>query len=320
MKNILVVYNTCGISGKENSSVYIKNISSILKQNCEFDLVISSCLNSDYTINNLKKYFGKNVKYNIIEERHPVNVTFNHSVIESIKRNGRYLGYVYVDSGSYFSDENLLKGMCEKLYTKKYGMITPQPSTDTEYYAGLKIGRYRGDDEYAKKIMFENGDYVIPVGRGLGTHTNLISDTIQDFYGRCYPDIFAGHCTESTFSFLISALKLQWVLLKDYLVDHTIGIDGQSSGFDTMQHFMSGGQTYEHPYVIKSILERVCTQEAYDNGMGYEECRNIMLHREDQFDDNYHCLNDRLKYIIKESLFLKQNELDYANIKHQFTN
>ena len=78
---ILVVYNTCGISGKDNSASYIKSLHSILDQDfAGFDLVMSSCLNDSSTRNSVMKALGSSVKYNFIDERHPVNVTFNHTI------------------------------------------------------------------------------------------------------------------------------------------------------------------------------------------------------------------------------------------------
>ena len=213
MGKILVVYNTCGISGKENSGHYIKSIQSILNQDFDdFDVIVSSCLNSEETRDKLLDKFSGKVKFNFVDEKHPVNVTFNHSVMKSIERYGEYNSYMYVDSGTTFVP-NLLHELNTRMETGKYGMVTPQPENDTEYFAGLGVGRYRGDDEYARSILFKDGDYIIPIGKGMGTHTNLISEELRAYYGRVYPDIFASHCTESTFSFLNAALKKQWLLM-----------------------------------------------------------------------------------------------------------
>lgn len=318
-KKILVVYNTCGISGKENSQYYIESIKSILDQEFDsFDVVVSSCLNSEVTKKNiLDKYNGK-VKFNFINEKHPVNVTFNHSVIKTIERQGEYESYMYVDSGTTFLP-GLLSGLYERMKTGKYGMVTAQPENDTEYFGGLGIGRHRGDDEYAREIMFKEGDYTIPIGKGMGTHTNMISNAIRSFYGRVYPDIFAGHCTESTFSFINAALKKQWIVVKDFILPHNISMDGQSSGFNTAEWvFYQKRPAFDHPYRIKSILKRVVTKRAISCGFGYEECKNILMHDPSQFDDNYHCINEDLKEFIKDTLFLKKEELDYEQINSEY--
>ena len=221
-KDILVVYNTCGLSGKENSASYIKNIQIILDQQFDsFDLVVSCCMVNILTKTMLLNEFEGDVKFNFINETHPVNVTFNQSVIETIKRYGEYNSYMYMDSGTTLLP-GLLKDLNTRMKTGKYGMVTPQPANDTEYFNGLGVGRYDKDDDYARQILFKDGDYVIPIGKGMGTHTNLISNELRSFYGRVYPDIFASHCTESTFSFLNAGLQKQWLLMKDYILPQIV--------------------------------------------------------------------------------------------------
>lgn len=320
---ILVVYNTCGISGKENGQQYVDSIESILLQEIgsgdDFDVVMSSCMNRPESLERVYDAFGKAIHYNMIEEVHPVNVTFNHSVEEMVKRHGEYDGYLYMDSGSNFkAHPNLIKTLCKYLSTDKYAMITPQPSSDTEYYAGLGIGDYRGDDAKARQIMFKDGDFLIGPGKGMGTHVNLVNNKVRQAFGRVYPDIFASHCTESTFSFICASLKLQWVLLKDFIIEHKVSVDGQSSGFSPADWQYRGGQTWDHPYKIKSVYERICTPRGYEVGMGYEECRGIMMHDPECFDENYHAKNDQLRDYIKDTLYLKPEELDYKEIKHAF--
>lgn len=318
-KKILVVYNTCGISGKDNSDSYIESIQSILNQDLDsFDIVVSSCLNSEITINKLLKAFSRRVSFNIINERHPVNVTFNHSVDQMIKRNGVYKSYFYMDSGTSLVP-SVLRAAYTLMSTNKYGMVTPQPANDTEYFSGLGVGRFRGDDEYARQILFKDGDYIIPIGKGMGTHTNLISEELRQFYGRVYPDIFASHCTESTFSFLNAAMKKQWLLMKDFILPHKISLDGQSSGFSPAKwQILHKRPTFDHPYRIDSILKRVVTEEAISAGFGYEECRKILIHDKRQFDKNNHCINSDLKNFLKKSIFLTKEELNYDNIASRF--
>lgn len=320
-KKILVVYNTCGISERENTDFYIENIQYILDQNfSEFDVCLSSCLNRDEHRKKIRDRFGNSIKYNFINEKHPVNVTFNYSIDRCIESNGIYEGYFYLDSGTRLVQKNLLLELYKKLITKKYGMISPQPSNDTEYFNGLGIGRYDKDDDYARQILFKNGDYLVPVGKAFATHTNLISEELRSFYGKVYPDIFSSHCTESTFSFINAALGKQWILLKDFIMPHEISMDGQSSGFSPLNWRIAGGRLYDHPYKINSILSRLCTSEAYSCGFGYEECNNIFMHDPLQFDENYLCKNDNLKFFIKDNLFLKPSELDYTTINHEFIN
>ena len=320
---ILVVYNTCGIAPKENSESYKVSIQSLLDQDGEYcDVVMSSCLNTGHTRGTIQRFFGNKIKYNFVDEIHPVNVTFNHAVNNVIKHNDEYSGYMYMDSGScLYPHRDLMQSLYKYLKTGKYGMITPQPSSDTEYYEGLGIGEFRGDDEAARKIIFKDGDYIIPVGKACAPHINVISNELRSFYGRVYPDIFASHCTESTFSFVNAALCKQWILLKDFVVSHQVSMDGQSSGFHPGEWVAKTRRpTFDHPYRIPSVVSRLCTEEAKSCGFGYEECRNIFMHDDFHFDENYHCNNDKLKHFIKEALFLSEGELNYEKIKHEYIN
>ena len=157
LNKILVVYNTCGIKPNENSESYINSLNSILDQDTDkFDVVMSSCLNNDYTRQEVKSFFGNRIKYNFINEVHPVNVTFNHSVDTVVKYNDEYKGLYVCRFGKFFFI--LIKMLSlpfrEYLDTNKYGMITPQPSNDTEYFAGLGFGKYEEDNDVATRKNF----------------------------------------------------------------------------------------------------------------------------------------------------------------------
>ena len=316
---ILVVYNTCGIA-KENSGSYKESLQSLLDQDGEYcDIVMSSCLNNEDTRGSIQRFFGNKIKYNFVDEIHPVNVTFNHAVNNVIKHNDEYSGYMFMDSGSCLHPHrNLMQSLYKYLKTGKYGMITPQSDADTEYHMGIGLGI---DDESARELMFKEGNFFVPIGKASAAHVNVTSNEMRSFYGRVYPDIFAGHCTESTFSFLNGALSKQWVLLKDFIVHHEVSMDGPSSGFSPGKWMAETRRpTFDHPYKIPSIISRLCTEEARSCGFGYEECRNVFMHDDSHFDENYHCKNNKLKYFLKESLFLSKEELDYDKIKHEYIN
>ena len=77
---IAAIFNTCGISGRENVGNYITSIRNILDQDFDdFRVAISSCKNNKDTQNTLKEELGDSISYNFINEPLPVNVTFNHT-------------------------------------------------------------------------------------------------------------------------------------------------------------------------------------------------------------------------------------------------
>ena len=58
MKKLLIVYNTCGISGRSNIEGYISSLNSILRQDIEdVEVVVSACMNSASDIAALKETF-----------------------------------------------------------------------------------------------------------------------------------------------------------------------------------------------------------------------------------------------------------------------
>ena len=104
--SLMVVYNVCGLSGKENSSTYIEHLNSILKQNLDDKKVIfSGCLISKQTFENVYKVFKNEISYYLTNEQLAVNQSFNHAVLCGIKEFGEFDGYVYVASDVKFTDD-----------------------------------------------------------------------------------------------------------------------------------------------------------------------------------------------------------------------
>ena len=102
---LLVVYNTCGFSGREHVDWYIDCIQNILNQDFEgYKVVLSCCGNTFPTIKKLMQRFGNKVSYNFINDRITVNMSFNHTVQKCVEEHGEFEGYLYVDSGINFRD------------------------------------------------------------------------------------------------------------------------------------------------------------------------------------------------------------------------
>ena len=123
MKNkMLVVYNTCGFSGRESVDWYIRCINSILEQDFEdFQVVISSVGNSLPVIKKLVSVFGKKISYNLTNERITVNQSFNHTVMKAVEEFGEFDSYLYVDSGIDF-------GKNKDVLTESYNLLRSGPN------------------------------------------------------------------------------------------------------------------------------------------------------------------------------------------------
>lgn len=308
MNKLLVTFNICGISGNEDVDHYIKVIHQILNQDFDnYRIIISSCLSSIKTRTRLLKEFGNAVSYNFINEILPVLVTFNSSVLEDIKHNGRSDGYIYLESGiDLEQNDQLLKQLYQCMHAGPNGIVSGMISTDNGY------------KEHGLTIQQGKGFFIVPVGKSVNGHILLFSDKLVSYYGRPLVDIFKSHCNESVFTFICAALKTNLVVCTESIIHHIEHMDSPSSGCDIPGWVASGRPTWDHPFKIPSIVNRICTQECWDVGLGYEEYRHIMDHRPDQFDKNGFCINDQLKEICKTKLFLQPNEFNYDNINHTY--
>ena len=205
---------------------------------------------------------------------------------------------------------------------QSYGMLSAQTDIDSCYAYGLKLGggRFGIDDKRARIEMFKDEkDYIVPVGRACAAHTQVYSSKIFDFYGRCCPDIFAGYCTESIFSFVNAALKLNWAISKDVLTHHDAGMDGPSCSTDPEKHKIENPATgsYDHAFAMSSLLHIFTNEKAIKLGLGYEECQGIVMHDPSQYENNL-CINEELKHYIKENLYLSKDKFDYDSINASY--
>ena len=300
---LLVVYNICGLANKENIDWYIKCIDSILNQNNEdYQLVISSCMNTSNDIDRLRQEFGNDIFYNIINEILPVNATFNHAVLNCVKHFGKFNGYLYIDSGVHFDKKDILTIAQEKYDPNKFSMVTLPTENDMGFEGWF------GFD-------FPEKDFIIPAGGACNLHAQIFShDIYETFNERIWPDIFASYASESVFSFLNACVHKEWLVISDIKLLHDKGIDGASLGF---HH--GNFESFRSP---RPILEIMRDPEAYKSGLGFAECPGlqILMHDKSLYDDNNLFVKDpqRLVNFINNNLFLSEESLDYNNIKHEF--
>jgi glycosyltransferase involved in cell wall biosynthesis len=309
MKNkMLVVYNTCGFSGRESVDWYIKCINSILEQDFEdFRVVVSSVGNTVPVIKKLMSTFGKKISYNLTNERITVNQSFNHTVMKAVEEYGEFDSYLYVDSGIDFgNNKNVLTESYDLLRSGPNGMITIQASNDTGFKEWFGI---RGT------IKDEN--FEIPVGRACNLHTQLFSNEIFKAYdNKIIPDIFIAYCTESVFSFVSAGVSQKWIILKDIVLEHLKSVDGATSGF---HHIGPRGDSTNNLFGGLDIREIVKNPEAWESGFGYEEMQGVFPHDPSQYDsDGFAKQPERLKEFIRENMFLSKDLFDYDKLKHRF--
>jgi hypothetical protein len=308
---MLIVFNTCGIS-RENTHAYVYHINKILEQATDkMHVAISSCLNGPLSRQIVRNRFGSSVSYNNIDDKLPVSVTFNDTVEQCVNHFGEFDGYMFIDSGIDVSrDPTGLQKLQDLYKTGKYTMIAARTDDD------LGLDEWFGTDAKGDQL-FENGDFVVPVGRAVNLHVQVFSTEMVRHFGRPLPDIFAGQCMESTFSFLCAAFRKKWVV-SNTMFTHRTGMDGPSSGFSPAAWLQAGRPRWDHMFMTdESILDIIGRGTQY--GMGYEENQSIVNHDASKYDEDGFAVCPELKDYIRDNLYLTKEQFDYSTINREFT-
>ena len=319
----MVVYNTCGISGKENSSTYIEHLKTILNQNLtDKTIIFSGCKIKKETFKKVYKEFGSTISYYLTNERLAVNQSFNDAVLKGIENFGEHDGYVYVASDVKFTDDlDSLSKINERIKDKTNGIVYPEIDLDNGYYwwfdfdEGLSLWDVFGKDK----------DFVVPLGSTANLHCAAFSNKLYKEYGRILPDVFVSYCSESSFSFLTAAVKQKFIIANDVVCNHGINktsnhqLDGQTLAYGAAWDLVYPG--------CKSIKEIVESIESIESGFGHEEWairhkvpkdKVFLIHDKKQYDENSFSIDNRLRNFIKNNLFIPKNILDYDKIEHKF--
>lgn len=308
MNKLLTVFNICQ-KDRDNCDNYVTSIRSILNQNLDgidHKLVISAVRNSDPCLRKLRSEFGNQIDIVYYGEISTVNITFNKTIQEVVKRFGGFDGYIYIDSGVTLTDSNAIKTMSDLLDTKQYSMITIQTDTDNGFPGWLYFDFVRGQD------------FIMPAGRACNLHCQLFSSELFETYGsRIMPDVFAAYCTESVFSFMNSAIHKKWVIAKDIVVHHSHGLDGGSMYFEKISSRF--GTPWNNLLFNRDANDFINDPEAIEAGLGYEEIHNIFIHKGDKHENDVFSKDpERLKRVILKYLFTNHGELDYAKIPYTY--
>lgn len=296
---LLVVYNTCGISGRENVRFYLPSINNILSQKFDgFKVAVSGCMMSNLAKETLTNVFRQRVYYNWIDQTLPLNVTFNHTVRKCFEALGKFDAVLYVDSGIMFSDDyEVLQKLYSRYKSGEYAMVAAKVDNDNGY-------------EYWSLPVRPGEDFVVPVGRALNLHCQLFGHELFDAYDqKIFPDVFAHDTSESVYTFMCAAINKKWCLAHDVSLQHYMSLDGASSGFRNKHSLL-----FNSP---KSI-EKIC-EEGWSVGLGYEEVRSILNHDCSWYDDAGNHRNPPvLKEFIKNNLFIPNGNSFYDSISSDF--
>jgi hypothetical protein len=311
MKKLLVVFNTCGIS-RESPFTYSNHIRTILNQsNKDFHLAVSSCMNSGECLSFLVEQFKGSISYNSVNDALPVSVTFNDTVEQCVKQFGEFEQYMFIDSGIDFScSVDVIDNLLALHESGPYAMTSARTDDD------MGLNDWFGTDMRGDSI-FVNGNLVIPVGKAVNLHVQIFSNEMLKTYNRILPDIFAGQCMESVFSFMCAAINKKWIVHKNIILNHKTGMDGPSSGFSPAKWMMSGKNRWDHLFMKNESIVDIINR-GYEYGMGYEEIQKIAMHDPSKYNDEGYAKSDKLKEYIRDNLYLSSNEFDYSRINRNF--
>lgn len=325
--SLMIIYNTCGLSKRENSSFYIKHINSIMNQNLQDKKIIfSGCLISTETFEKVHAEFKGKIGYCLTNENLAVNQSFNLAVLSGIQEFGEFDGYVYVASDVKFTEDlDSLTKLNERILNEENGIVYPEIDKDNGY-------SWWFDFDESKNIWDVFGrekDFIVPVGSTANLHCAVFSSKIVKEYGRPLPDIFVSYCSESSFSFLTAAVGQKFIIANDVFCKHGINseihhqLDGQSLVYGSGWDYVFPGS--------KSVKEIVESPLAASCGFGHEEWvprfihktaipddKVFLMHDPEQFDENGFSIDNRLRDFIKTNLFLDKEILDYNKIKKVF--
>lgn len=307
VKEIIAIFNTAGVSGKENAQFYIGAIHALLNQkDVDCRVVLSSWRNSDKDRDILMAEFKDRISYNFIDDHAPVSITFNHSCMMAEREFGRPAAFLYADSGTHTQwQQHALATMLRHHKSGPHAMTAAMVDEDT----GLPW-LYPGQTE--DQVFGGKDTTVISVGRTLNLHFQLFDPALSDAFGKILPDVFASFCMESTFTFLCAAVRKRFLACRDIRIQHAMSMDGASSGFREgmgWAHWLAESR--------RTALEVIRDPEAFNCGFGYEESQKILLHNPRLYNADGQLQDpDRLSRFIKANLYLPVENFDYEKVQN----
>ena len=316
---ILVIYNICGIKFN-NLEMWSNHLQDILNQEySNFTVAVSGCIISDESKAELEKLKEKhsNVVFNWIEDKLPVNVTFNHTAQVCTEQLGEFDGYLYVASDVKFGSDTKVIEKLAYLHQNSNSAMTYALVDNDHGLDGWYADVWSDLDK-----MLETDHFCINIGRTANMHVILFDKVIYNtFNNKIVPDIFATHCTETTYSYLTAALNKKYVVHnKTVMLGHIGFADGHSVGFINEIQY-NDNLAWKHLFRSKiSAEERLLNDEAKASGFGYEAHRGLLAHDESMYDENEnHIEPEKLLGFLKKAIYLSEDEFDYKTINYKLT-
>ena len=302
MNNLLVVYNTFG--AKDNYGHYFTCIDSILSNGLPegTKVAISSVCNSENTRNALLERYKDKIIFCSMEDRVPVNITFNKAVQECVSKFGEFKYYLYVDSGiDFLGNDGAIVKAVNAMEDNDLGLLSFQVIND---HCLGNVGL---------TSFLEDGVHLVPLGSACNGHSELFSNEIYKTFGsKLIPDVFAAYCTESVYSFIVAAINKRWGILGGPILNHCKAVDGASSSNKHISQVF--GNHWNNLLCSRDARTFILDPEALEAGLGYEECNKIMLHKADVYENSFPKNAEKLKEMINKYFYLSNSDMDYSKI------
>ncbi|MDE2010324.1 MAG: hypothetical protein KGJ09_09665 [Candidatus Omnitrophica bacterium] len=295
---IAVVYNACGISGKDRQNLpyYLRALGNLFEHfaGTEHKVVVSGCMMNPEVKKDLKSFCGSLATMIWVDEPLPLNITMNHAVL---KFRSDFTHYVYLASDVDVGESSLVD-LCRVVQ----GEIA---------VASALVDRDTGAEWLGVQPPKDKPVRFLP-GKTCNLHCQAWSAEFVQEYGRVLPDIFPSDCSEQVTPYLCSAIRRQFVWAP-VPVHHEHNLDVASSGFrrgsgDSSVCFRSAADLRQGKYSpVRPLWE-----EGRKVGWGFEEFCTDMKHDPGFFDSNGYSVNSGLFNWLKENLFL---DFDYNTVK-----
>lgn len=321
-KDLLIVYNTFG--GTDDSSQYVEGIESILwhiEENRLWDsvrVVVSSVLNQNNCIKSLKNKFGNKINIIRYDFRHPVQVSFNKTVLACIDEfQENYEGYFYISAGIILPKINdLLPRIIKRNNSGEYGIIQLQVDQDSGF--GMLRDRYR--EWEPNQHLNRDNDFLITVGDYCNFHLGVFNRRMKEFYGVPMLDVYGICGMESGITYTSYALRLKNIILNDSLCKHTPLSDRNLPlGFFDENKIkpipcgLNWGRTND---VFLNDKEGIEAGLGNYPGPYWGLPKIVLPHKKEKYDENFLSLDGRLKFAVKRCYYTNQNEINYNSIKY----
>jgi hypothetical protein len=297
MKELLFVYNLCGLAN-DNTDKWIEIIDKWLEYREDFDIAVSACNVNDKCKTKFAEHFkGKDIQINYIEDKLPVNITFNLNC----KLNPGYKYYLYCSSDVEPNrQKNIIKKMVD-FHKSNNNAITG---------AYVLHDSYHSNYNYIRDRVRKGENVTYKPGEGFNCHFALFDGSMLNHYPSLMPDVFESFATESVFIYVCLGINknMGTVSAKAINLFHPHKDMDGSSSFTKNRGFQ---------FLFRGdYRERLVTEEGRFVGFGYEEVGNVMPHRKEAYEDGK-CKNAvALCNFVKRAVYLNDKEFDYMAINY----